>query len=175
MADIILVIPPNNFREEEVYETKEILTDFGHDVQTASLQEGICVGERGNAMEAEMAISDVAIDDFEGIVFIGESGASVFFHDHNALQLAIDARKKQKLIGGIGFGPVILANSGILDGLHATVDRSKIEDIEDQGAIYSGEQVTVDDRVITGSSVGATREFARTLSKFLLLEDQKAY
>jgi protease I len=174
MAYLLMIIPPKEFKDEEFFDTKEILEDCGHDVTTASSQEGSCIGVRGGIVDAEIAISDVRVKDYDGFIFIGEIGAMVFFFDRVIQNIIVEARNKNKLIAAIGYAPVVIANSGILEGIRATVDSSKVDDIEDQGAIYSDECVTQDQGIITADNARNTKKFAEQMNIYLEHHEQMA-
>jgi protease I len=171
MAYLLMIIPPREFKDEEFFETKKILEENGHDITTASTHEGSCLGVRGGVIDAEIALSDVRVKDYDGVVFIGEIGAMLFFFDRVIQNIILEARMKNKLIGAIGYAPVVLANSGILDGIRATVDTSKVDDIEDQGAIYTEEEVTEDQGIITADNAKNTTKFAEKLNEYLHLHE----
>jgi protease I len=174
MAYLLMIIPPKEFKDEEFFDTKEILEDHGHDITTASTHEGSCLGVRGGIVDAEIALSDVRVKDYDGVIFIGEIGAMMFFFDRVVQNIILDARLKNKLIGAIGYAPVVLANSGVLDGIRATVDSSKIDDIEDQGAIYTEEAVTEDQGIITADNARHTKKFATKMNEYFELHEQMA-
>jgi protease I len=174
MAYLLMIIPPREFKDEEFFDTKEILERQGHDITTASTHEGSCLGVRGGVVDAEIVLSDVRVKDYDGVLFIGEIGAMLFFYDRIVENIILEARMKNILIGAIGYAPVVLANSGILDGVRATVDSSKIDDIEDQGAIYTEETVTEDQGIITADNARNTKQFAEKLNEYFKLQEQMA-
>ena len=81
MAKIVLVVAPENFRDEEFFHTKEELEKAGNEVVIVSTKIGTLTGMLGGTTEAIMIADDINESDFDAIVFIGGSGASVYFTD----------------------------------------------------------------------------------------------
>ena len=63
MSYILMIIPPERFRDEELFVTKEELEKFGHKITVASTKKGDCPGSRGGFAEAEYDINEF-IDEF---------------------------------------------------------------------------------------------------------------
>ena len=68
----------------------------------------------------------------------------------------------------ICIGPRILANAGLLKGVKATCFESEAEAIGKLGAVFTGNDVERDGKVITGNGPHAAAEFGRTIASALL-------
>jgi protease I len=174
MSIVLLVVPPKEFNDIEFFEVKEQLIHSDHEITIASTHEGNCVSSRGDIIEAELSLHEIQIQDYDGVVFIGGHGSMIYFYDRIALQILIDARSLRRMVGALCFATVILANSGVLDGIRATTDVSKIDEIEDQGAIFTGDPVTIDDGIITANGPNSSKEFGKTISLYLMNQEQLA-
>jgi protease I len=164
----LLIIAPKNFRDEELFHTKEELEHAGAKTMVASAKAGKAVGMLGGLATAEFGLDQVKVDDYDAVVFIGGGGASVYFNDKKALSIASEASKKGKKICAICIAPVILANAGVLKGKKATVwDGEYVEKLESKGAQYTAESVEVDGNVITADGPTSAREFGRAIAKSL--------
>ncbi|HID90940.1 TPA: DJ-1/PfpI family protein [Candidatus Bathyarchaeota archaeon] len=162
---VLFVIAPENFRDEELEHPKEVLLEAGAAVTIASKTTDPAKGVMGAVITPDIALSQVNALDYDAVIFVGGPGAEAYFNDVEALSIAREAYEGGKKVAAICIAPVILANAGILDGKRATVwssatDRSFVEMIEAKGAVYTGEDVTVDGKVITENGPGAAREFA---------------
>ncbi len=169
MAKVLMVIAPNNFRDEEYFETRKVLESEGSSVITASKDLAAAKGMLGGAAVPDIALADVKAGDYDAIVFVGGSGAKVYFDDSDAKSLAKDAFLKGKVVAAICIAPTILANAGVLDGKKATIfkDEGLIDNMKSKGADYTGEDVTSDGRIITGNGPSAAKEFGKRIAEAL--------
>ncbi|MEA3430595.1 MAG: DJ-1/PfpI family protein [Nanoarchaeota archaeon] len=163
MKKILMIIAPENFRDEECLIPKETFEAAGADVTIASTESGMKKGMLGAEVEATISYVDVSIEDYDVIVFVGGTGATVYFEDETAQALARNAAVAHKLVAAICISPSILANAGLLEGKNATVYESEKANIESKGAHYTGDNVTVDGNIITANGPHASKEFAEKI------------
>lgn len=164
---VLMVIAPENFRDEELLHTREELEHAGAKVTLASTKTA-AKGLLGARVTPDIKLEQVSIDNYDAIVFVGGPGASVYFNDKRALSMASEAFGKGKKTCAICIAPTILANAGVLKGKRATVwDGDYVRKIEGKGASYTGKPVEVDGNIITANGPGAAREFGRTIAKEL--------
>jgi len=164
---VLMVIAPENFRDEELLHTKEELERAGAKVIIASTKTAT-KGLLGARVTPDIKLDQVRIDDYGAVVFVGGPGSSVYFNDKRALSIASEAFRKGKKTCAICIAPTILANAGVLKGKRATVwDGDYVRKIESKGASYTGKPVEVDGNIITANGPGAAREFGRTIAKEL--------
>ena len=130
---------------------------------TASKKVGICKGGLGGETEATVSISDVNVSDYDAIVFIGGVGAKEYFDNETALDIARQAKAKNKVLAAICIAPAVLANAGLLDGVKATCYESERVRLKKAGADFTGADVERDGLIITGSGPKAAKEFGRTI------------
>ena len=166
---VLMVIAPSNFRDEEYLQPKELLENAGFEVVTASRKTGEITGMLGAKAFAEKSIDEVNIDDFDAVVFVGGTGASIYFNDEKALEIAKEAYSKGKVTAAICIAPTILANAGVLEGKKATIweDPALVDNLKEKGAQYTGENVVRDGKVITGKGPFAAREFGEEIIRVL--------
>lgn len=164
---VLLVVAPQNFRDEEFLEPKNILVGRQIKVEVASKGVGEAVGMFGAKALINKHLGEVKADDYDAVVFIGGTGASVYFDDSVALNLAKTAFEKEKIVGAICIAPSILANAGLLSGKKATAFSSESSNLAAKGAQYTGELVTVDGRIITARGPEAATKFGRKLAEAL--------
>lgn len=164
---ILMVIAPRNFRDEEYFDTKSVLEGKGASVTTASSVRGNITGMLGGEANPDILLDDAGQEDYDAVVFIGGTGASAYFQNPKALDLARSAFESGKVVAAICIAPSILANAGILKGRKATSFPSEKGNLERKGASYTGKSVTRDGRVITGSGPAAARGFGQEIAKVL--------
>lgn len=168
MADVLLIIA-QNFRDEELFDTKDVLEQAGLTTVIASKTSGVKKGMFGKTAEAEIALSEVNVANYKAIVFIGGQGSSVYFDDATALKIAKQAISKNKITAAICIAPVILANAGVLKDKNATVwddgNRTFSSKIEAKGAKYTGKDVERDGNIITANGPEAAKDFGKAIVK----------
>lgn len=167
MKSALLVIAPEMFRDEEYAEPLRVLSERGAQVTTASTRVGTATGRFGLEAEATTTHVEAADQQWDAVAFIGGAGASVFFDDPTAHKLAYEAAKGGAVVAAICIAPSILARAGLLDGRRATAFDSRAEDLVEHGAVWTGDSVTVDGRIITGNGPEAATEFGNAIADML--------
>lgn len=169
---IIIVISSSNFRDEEYFIPKDIFIKNGFKVRTASNKLGMAIGVNGGDTLVDRLVSEVKIDEFDAVIFIGGPGTLKNLDNDDSYQLIKKTIKNNKILGSICISPVILAKSGILKNKKATVwssnmDKSAIKILKENGAIYKEEPVVIDGKIITADGPSSARLFAETIIDIL--------
>jgi len=159
-----LIIARENFRDEELFETKFVLDNAGVETIIASTRTGVIKGMLGGSAEAGILVKDIVVDDYDAIIFVGGSGAKEYFNNGVALDIAREATDKGKVLAAICIAPVVLANAGVLNGVRATSFLSERPRLLKAGAIYTGAPVERDGSVITGSGPRAASLFGEAIA-----------
>lgn len=167
MPDILMVIAPETFRDEEYAVPRHVFEQHGARVVTASAKVGPAVGKLGMVAIAGLQLASADAADYAAIVFVGGSGAQVYFDDPVAHALAHSAFNANKVIGAICIAPSILARAGLLAGRRATAFPSQESDLQLHGAAFTGQRVTVDRPFVTANGPEAAEEFAREIVQLL--------
>lgn len=165
MKKAVMIIAEKQFKEEELFVTKEILENSGIEVQVASTTSGLCSGVEGKTFQPQILLKDIKVSDFDAVIFVGGGGATQYWKDPLAHKIARDAYDSSKVIGAICVAPVTLAKAGILKGKRATVWASDSGQLLVAGAKYSGANVEKDGKIITAAGPFASREFGEELVK----------
>jgi len=167
---ILMVIAPRNFRDEEMLVPKEFFESKGWTVQIASknLRPGeFATGMLGAKVRADLDILQAKMKDYDAVIFVGGSGATTYFNDQVAHMLAFQAYDTGKVTAAICIAPSTLANAGVLQGKRATGWPSERPNIEAKSAGYTGADVEVSGRVVTGKGPASARKFAEAIAKLL--------
>lgn len=167
MLSTLLVIAPDNFRDEELFETKKVLSDSGISTVIASKGVTRATGMLGGVAEVERDIKNVDINEYSGIVFIGGSGTKVLFDDPVAIKLAQEASKNNKLTAAICIAPTILAKANIVRGKKITSSISEKEVLEAAGAVYTNNEVQVDGNIISANGPASAQRFGFEIASWL--------
>jgi protease I len=163
----LLIIAPNRFRDEEYFDTKEALEGVGIEVTTASRSTDTATGMLGRTITPDISLRDVDADEYDAIVFIGGGGSSVYFNNPAAQDIAKKAVASDKVLAAICIAPSILANAGLLKGKQATAFPSEQGNLRAKGANWTGNDVTVDGRLITADGPEAARKFGLAIARKL--------
>ena len=167
---VVLIVPSENFRDEELFNTQNALSDIKAQITIASSKTGTIKGMLGGKAEAEMLIDDVAVDDYDAVVFVGGSGAREYFNSKIALNIAKQTKEKGKILAAVCIAPTILANAGVLKDVKATSFPSEQGVLKKAGAVFTGSDVEKDGLIITGSGPKASEKFGKTIAEALTAE-----
>lgn len=165
---VAMIIASRDFRDEEYLKPKEILSKSCAGIVTVSSSLNISVGMLGAKVKPDILLSDLKVDDFDAVIFIGGSGSSEYWNDKTAHKIAQDAVSKNKLIAAICIAPQTLANAGILKGKKVAAFPSIKTQLMQKSAIYSSKPVEVDGRIITGSGPESANDFGETIKRELM-------
>ena len=168
MKKIVFVTAPKTFRDEEYIEPKEILEKAGIQVTTASTVKGEIFGKIKMKAQSQMLVTDIKVEDFDGIFFVGGMGSAIYFDDKFIHKLVNDFYNANKIVSAICIAPTILANAGVLKYKKATVFPDGEPALIAGGANYTAQDVEVDGNIITGNGPMAAKQFGKILRDKIL-------
>jgi protease I len=164
---VVFVVPNALFRDEELFETRFVLDQAGLNTIVAGARTGPVTGMLGNVVQAELTINELAVDNYDAIVFVGGPGAREYLKNSTALDIVREAAVKGKIIAAISTAPAILANAGVLQGIRATSFLTERGRLQQGGAIYTGTPVEVDGPIITARDPAAAALFGQAIADVL--------
>ena len=173
-ASVLLVVPPQQFQDEELLVTKRALEQGGAQVMISSTRMGLLVGMLGGTVRADLLLNQANVDNFNAVVFIGGTGAIDYLNNRVVLNLVNQAAAKRKVLGAIGMAPSILASAGALKGARATAFLSEQARLVQGGAIYTGNPVEKDATTITATGPVVAATFAKGILDALAETKQSA-
>ncbi len=147
---ILMIIAPENFRDEEYTEPRRVFEKAGIEVTVASARLGKAIGKFGMEAPVDKLLKEVHATDYDAVVFIGGTGSRIYFEDPEAHRLVREAQTNERIIGAICAAPGTLAKTGLLKGKRATSFSGESELLKQGGALFTGKPVEVDGRIITG-------------------------
>ncbi|HRH67020.1 MAG TPA: DJ-1/PfpI family protein [Bacteroidia bacterium] len=166
MKNVVFIVPPELFRDEELFRPMEILNKSGIHTEIASTAVKTITGMKGVPVTSSRKINQIDPEDYEMFVVIGGSGTQTHLWRHQPLlDLLSRADKAGKLIAGICAGSVVLAHAGLLNHKNATTFAAVnfINELKNSGAVYTQNEVEVSGNIITGSGPDAAKEFGKAL------------
>ena len=163
-----MIIAFRDFRDEEYFIPKQVLKSGGSKITTVSSELGKAIGTYGGEVNIDIILDKLKVDDFDIIIFVGGSGALKYTEDETCWKIAKESVLKNKVLGAICVGPVILARAGVLSGKKATVwssplDKSAVKILKEEGAIFEDSQVVQDGNIITANGPQVARKFGETI------------
>lgn len=165
---ILMVVAPNNFRDEELKEPQAIFSRSGAEVTIASKGVKRATGMFGAAVDVDIELAEVSADVYSAVVFVGGSGSDVYFNDPQAHALAVNAFEAGKIVAAICIAPSTLANAGLLKGKKATAFSSAKDNLVQKGAIFTGAAVERDGKIITGNGPDAADAFGNAVASAIV-------
>jgi len=164
---ILMIIAHQNFRDEEYKEPRQIFDAKGATVSVASSSLEVARGMLGAEVKPDLLLKDVAVGDYDAIVFVGGSGAREYWNDPVAHAIAQEAVAQGKVLAAICIAPTTLAKAGVLNGKNATVFSSEAGALKTGGANYTGASVERDGLIITANGPQAATKFAEEIATAL--------
>lgn len=164
---VLMVIGLKNFRDEELFHTKEELEKSGVQTVIASSSLSEAVGMLGGKATPSLTIDKANASDFDAIVFVGGGGAAQYFNNRHALGLAQKFANSGKVVAAICIAPLILANAGLLKGKKVACFSSEKNALKEKGVVLTGKPVEVDGLIVTAEGPQAARDFGRKIAELL--------
>ena len=168
----VMIIAFKDFRDQEYFVPKEILEKAGVEVKTASNKKGLAIGADGGEVNVDLLIEEVEPKNFDAIIFVGGPGCLSNLDNENSYQLARRTVEENKVLAAICISPVILAKAGVLKDKKATVwsnafDKSPIDILKENGAVYQESDVVVDGNFITANGPSSAEKFGKLIKEAL--------
>ena len=164
---ILMVVAPENFRDEEFFEPQAVFDRAGAVVVVASTRAGRAQGSQGGTVEVARTLAEVRAADYDAIVVVGGNGTPAhLWGDETLHALLREAAAAGKVLGAICLAGVVLARAGILSGRRATVymTRESLLEYQQAGVRASRDPIVVDERVVTAIGPHVAREFGEAVA-----------
>jgi len=168
MKKAVMLVSRNGFRDEELFQPRQILEKNGIEVKVASTTLSEVNGAAGSRVKPDILLSDINPEDFDAIILVGGEASSQYWDDPVVHKLLREMNKKKLIVAAICIAPVTLARAGILKNKQATVWHSEAAEIEKEGAEYMDRLVVKDGNIITASGPSASSEFGVEIVKALI-------
>jgi len=170
MARILFIIAQDGFRDEELFEPKEILEKAGHNCEIASIEKKTCSGMMGAKVNPDLIVAEAGPEDYDCIIVVGGRGAPKLAEYPDVLELLKNAYKAGKLIAAICLGPIVLAKAGLLNSVEAVVfpDKVAIDILKNGKAKYvAGKDIANNKKIITATGPRVAKLFVKEIANTL--------
>lgn len=173
--NILLVIPRNQFDEDELFVTRELLESAGGRVIVLSQNGKEATGMNRTRFQPHGMIIDWNKQEgvfgrYHAVLLIGGKGAPKSLWDDTILpQILTDIYRAGKVVGAMGLSVVVLARASFLMQKEASGPNEErfLNELEAGSGYYSEEPVTCCDRIITACGGEAAKEFVEAVSSVL--------
>ncbi len=156
----------NGFEETEAIAPLDLLRRAGVVVKTVGLNGKIITGSHGIAVEADLEVEQMQLEDLEMVILPGGMGGVASIRGSKAaMDMIRYANNTGAYVAAICAAPMILADLGITNGRSATCYPSCEEGMG--SATVLREAVVRDGRIITGASAGCAIAFGLKLIEVL--------
>jgi deglycase len=179
---VVFIIASNGYQSLEYDLPKELLESIGIKVLTASDKPGGAVASDESTTPVDITIDKLNVQDYDGIFFIGGSGAMKCLNNSISFHLISEAKKHTIPYGAICISTRILANAEALVGKKATGwngDNALETFLKGHGAHYEKKDIVTDGLVVTAVGPKAADLFAqgiiRVLTKKELQEEKESW
>ncbi len=165
---VLFIISYSDFRDEEYSVPKKFLEEKGVMVVVGSNKEGVATGVFGLKVKIDVAIQNVLVDEYDGIVFVGGPGTPQnLWGNSHAIRRAKEAYEKGKVLAAICLAPGVLAEAGVLKNKKATIFHTAKNKLIDAGAIYVDRPVVREGKIITARGPDAVNQFSQAIFEAL--------
>jgi deglycase len=169
-SQVLYVVAPERFRDEELLEPRRLLEQYGAGVTVVSTRAGTAVGMLGARIAVHATIRQADALRFDALVVAGGAGAPAhLWNDAPLLALVKRFHLAGKPVAAICLSGAVLARAGVLRDRRATVfpTARAILELRRGGAAYTPEPVVVDGTVLTASGPEAAGAFGAALLQLL--------
>ena len=163
---VLLVIAPEQFRDEELLKPKEVFLSEGASVTIAACRLGEAKGMFGTTIKPDLLLSDVKYEDYDACVVVGGMGSPAHLWADSKLHTILQSLyKSNKVVAAICLSGAVLAKAGVLKGKKATVWAmpESLAALAEGGANYVKEHVVRDGLVVTADGPEAAGKFAQSV------------
>jgi protease I len=168
---VLIAIPPEKFRDEELLQPVQVFQEAGIMFDLASTHVGVVMGVLGKRAKVNRTFDDVLLKgtgEYYALMIIGGPGTTVHLWNNTHLhELARIFNSKGKVVAGIDNGPIVIAKAGLLKKKEATVAPGQtIREMMIDDAIIVNKPIVYKDKIITASGYESATEFAKLIVQY---------
>lgn len=167
---ILMIIAPDQFRDEELLVPRKAFTEQGWQVDTVSTRTGEINGMLGAVepvtLDLNHAKTQTEQQNYDAVVVVGGMGSPEYLWNNSQLHQILKTLDQQgRIIASICLSGAVLAKVGLLTGKKATVWEmpESLATFKENGVNYTGDPVTEDGRFITANGPDAAADFAKAV------------
>jgi len=160
---VLIVIASKDFNETEFLTVKNELLKNGIAVFVASDSHGLCTGDKGMKIKADVHFYNMNHRNFDAIILIGGKGIINYLGNEILLKTIRSFFNDKKITASICAAGLVLAKANILTDAFITGYTDIKTEIEKYGVNYVDEPVVIHKNIITGKGPSEALEFSNAL------------
>lgn len=165
---ILMIIAPEQFRDEELLVPRQAFQREGWTVETVSTRVGRASGMKGAVELITRDVADVARETppYDAVVVVGGLGSPEYLWENAPVHAVLQAMaKRNRVVAAICLSGAVPAKAGLLSGKKATVweTEQSLAVFRDNQVAYTGEPVTRDGLFVTANGPEAAPAFAEAV------------
>lgn len=167
---VLLVIAPEEFRDEELLEPKAAFENAGLIVEIACRRTSEARGMLGAVVKPDLSLADVRPENYDACVIVGGMGSPAYLWSDERLHSILQSMQKQnKVLAAICLSGAVLARAGVLRGKKATVwpTADSLAALSNGAAKYIKESVVTDGNVVTADGPRSAGRFAESVLELI--------
>ena len=163
---------------EELVEDSEFLYPYmrfleeGYEVVSSAPLIKEYKGKKGMSFKPDTTIKDIAHEDFDCVFIPGGYAPDRLRRYTEVLGLVKRHYEAGKLVCAVCHGPWVLISAKVVEGKRVTGFMAIKDDLENAGAIYTGEPVEADKNLITATDPKAMLSMMKVIIKKLQKEEE---
>jgi len=167
---VLIYLPQQLFNEQEFEPTLKRISQAGVKTMLVASDSGVAVSMSQLIVRLDLALRDVNVASYAGLVLVGGAGAALHWDDSLLQAKCREFADNGQVVAAIGIAPVTLARAGVLKGRKATMfrDRTAIEWFKQAGARFRFKGVVADRNIITAESSEQASDFGKAVARAVL-------
>lgn len=164
---VLIVVAPEQFRDEELFVPRDILQREGAHVVVSACRKGQAKGMLGGSVLPDILVSEARAADYDAVIVVGGMGSPEYlWHDRDLHRLIVEMAGAGKVVSAICLSGAVLALAGVLAGKKATVwpMAESLAALDKGGAAYKKEHVVQDGRIVTADGPEAAQAFGQAIA-----------
>ena len=171
----LLVIPQNQFCEQQLFDLKKILEEGAGECRILSKSGKETKSDTKSLFQPDGMLVDwnrflQGKQKYDAVIVIGGKGAkSSIWEDPILPQILTDHFRAGKILGAFGLSVVALARAGLVSRCEVSAQNEEacLKELDDAGAFPEEKNLVVVDRIITSNDPSAGKIFGETILELL--------
>ena len=169
MTKSICILLAEGFEESEAIVPADLLKRLGVNVTFASItNDKEVIGTHGFKILSDTTINNISPNDFDVLMLPGGLPGTTNLRDSaEVISLVQQAHKKNKIISAICAAPIVLKDAGVANDKRITGYPACEQFSLKHKFSFTGNDVEIDDKIITAKAMGKAHLFAFAIAKAL--------
>jgi len=164
VSTVLVVVPPEGYGETTLRYARSALFNVHVGSRVVSSQDGAVLrGELQDEFQVDGSLAAEQMSAYSGLILSGGVGAPWLADQPDVLRLVREAVEQAKLVGAWGLAVAALAKAGVVRRKRVTGERGLRALLEAAGARYTGTQVELDGKLVTGLDDASGFRFGKLL------------